>query len=206
MNESGVLGRFIPEFGRVVSMMQFNMYHHYTVDEHLLRTVGQIYEIENGAASKELPLATTIIKTIQSRRILYVAAFLHDIGKGRPEDHSILGAEIARKLCPRFGLTAAETDRVAWLIEQHLVMSNTAQSRDISDPKTIQDFAGIVQGPERLKLLLLLTVADIRAVGPGTWNGWKGQLAAVAVLRDRAGHCRRTCDSEPSRSDRACAR
>ena len=176
MNESGVLGRFIPEFGRVVSMMQFNMYHHYTVDEHLLRTVGQVYEIENGAASKELPLATNIIKTIQSRRILYVAAFLHDIGKGRPEDHSILGAEIARKLCPRFGLTGAETDRVAWLIEQHLVMSNTAQSRDISDPKTIRDFAAIVQGPERLKLLLLLTVADIRAVGPGTWNGWKGQL------------------------------
>jgi [protein-PII] uridylyltransferase len=176
MNESGVLGRFIPDFGRVVSMMQFNMYHHYTVDEHLLRTVGQVYEIENGAASKDLPLSTDLIKTIQSRRILYVAAFLHDIGKGRPEDHSIVGADIARRLCPRFGLTAAETDRVAWLIEQHLVMSNTAQSRDISDPKTIRDFAGIVQGPERLKLLLLLTVADIRAVGPGTWNGWKGQL------------------------------
>jgi [protein-PII] uridylyltransferase len=176
MNESGVLGRFVPEFGRVVSMMQFNMYHHYTVDEHLLRTVGQVYAIENGAASEDLPLSTTIIKTIQGRQALYVAAFLHDIGKGRPEDHSILGAEIARKLCPRFGLSAAETETVVWLIEQHLVMSNTAQSRDISDPKTIADFAKIVQSPERLKLLLLLTVADIRAVGPGTWNGWKGQL------------------------------
>jgi [protein-PII] uridylyltransferase len=176
MNESGVLGRFIPEFGRVVSMMQFNMYHHYTVDEHLLRTVGQVYAIENGGPSADLPLSTAVIKTIHGRRALYVAAFLHDIGKGRPEDHSILGAEIARRLCPRFGLTAAETETVAWLIEQHLVMSNTAQSRDISDPKTIGDFAKIVQSPERLKLLLLLTVADIRAVGPGTWNGWKGQL------------------------------
>ena len=176
MNESGVLGRFIPEFGRVVSMMQFNMYHHYTVDEHLLRTVGQVYEIENGAASTDLPLSTGIIKTIQNRRALYVAAFLHDIGKGRAEDHSSLGAAIARKLCPRFGLSAAETETVSWLIDQHLVMSNTAQSRDISDQKTIADFAKVVQSPERLKLLLLLTVADIRAVGPGTWNGWKGQL------------------------------
>jgi [protein-PII] uridylyltransferase len=176
MNEAGVLGRFVPEFGRVVSMMQFNMYHHYTVDEHLIRTVGQVSAIEHGALSKDLPLSTDIIKTIQSRRALYVAAFLHDIGKGRTEDHSILGARIARKLGPRFGLTPAETDTVAWLIEEHLTMSNTAQSRDIGDPKTIKDFAQIVQSPERLKLLLLLTVADIRAVGPGTWNGWKGQL------------------------------
>jgi [protein-PII] uridylyltransferase len=105
-----------------------------------------------------------------------VAAFLHDIGKGQEEDHSIIGARVARKLCPRFGLDAAETETVAWLIEQHLTMSTIAQSRDLGDPKTIRSFADIVQTPERLKLLLLLTVADIRAVGPGTWTGWKGQL------------------------------
>ena len=176
MNEAGVLGRFIPEFGRVVAMMQFNMYHHYTVDEHLLRTVGMLTDIERGGSAGELPLSTELIKTIQNRRVLYVAAFLHDVGKGRIEDHSLVGARIARTLCPRLGLTQAETDTVVWLIEQHLTMSNIAQSRDIGDPRTVRDFADIVQSPERLKLLLLLSVADIRAVGPGVWNGWKGQL------------------------------
>ena len=176
MNDAGVLGRFVPEFGHVVGMMQFNMYHHFTVDEHLVRTVGMLTDIERGGASNELPLSTEIIKSIKNRRALYVAAFLHDIGKGQNEDHSIIGARVARKLGPRFGLTTAETETAAWLIEQHLTMSNFAQSREITDPKTIRDFADIVQSPERLKLLLLLTVADIRAVGPGVWNGWKGQL------------------------------
>ncbi len=176
MNEAGVLGRFVPEFGRVVAMTQFNMYHHYTIDEHLIRTVGMLTDIERGGATRELPLSTEIIKTIKNRRALVVAAFLHDIGKGHKEDHSIVGARVARKLGPRFGLSAAETETAAWLIEQHLTMSNIAQSRDLSDPKTIRDFADVVQSPERLKLLLLLTVADIRAVGPGVWNGWKGQL------------------------------
>jgi [protein-PII] uridylyltransferase len=176
MNEAGVLGRFIPDFGKVVSMMQFNMYHHYTVDEHLIRTVGVLSDIERGVAAEPHPLATKIFSTIQNRRALYVAAFLHDIAKGRPEDHSIEGARVARELCPRLGMSPAETDTVAWLIEQHLTMSSVAFSRDIGDPKTIRDFANIVQSPERLKLLLVLTIADIRAVGPSTWNGWKGQL------------------------------
>jgi len=176
MNEAGVLGRFVPEFGRVVGMTQFNMYHSYTVDEHLVRTVGMLADIERGGSSDELPLSSEIINTIKNRRALYVAAFLHDIGKGQTEDHSIVGARVARELGPRFGLTPAETETAAWLIEQHLTMSNIAQSRDLSDPKTIRDFADVVQSPERLKLLLLLTVADIRAVGPGVWNGWKGQL------------------------------
>lgn len=176
MNESGLLGRFIPEYGRVVSMMQFNLYHHYTVDEHLLRTVGELTAIEQGALKDTLPLSTKIVGSIQNRRALYTAAFLHDIGKGRVEDHSVVGARIARVLGPRFGLSAAEVDLVVWLVEEHLTMSNVAQTRDLSDPRTIRDFAATVQSPERLKLLLLLTVADIRAVGPGTWNGWKGQL------------------------------
>jgi [protein-PII] uridylyltransferase len=176
MNEAGVLGRFVPDFGRVVSMMQFNMYHHYTVDEHLIRTVGIVSEIERGEAGKLHPLSDKLIKTVENRRVLHVAAFLHDVAKGRPEDHSVAGARIAQELGPRFGLTAAETDLVSWLVLHHLDMSTIAQSRDLSDPKTIRDFADIVQSMERLKLLLMLTVADIRAVGPTTWNGWKGQL------------------------------
>jgi [protein-PII] uridylyltransferase len=176
MNEAGVLGRFVPEFGRVVSMMQFNMYHHFTVDEHLIRTVGMLSDIEHGEAAESHPLSTSIFKTVQNRRALYVAAFLHDIAKGRDEDHSLVGMRIARSLCPRFGMTPAETDTVAWLVEHHLLMSLIGFSRDIGDAKTIRDFANVVQSPERLKLLLILTVADIRAVGPGAWNGWKGQL------------------------------
>ncbi len=176
MNEAGVLGRFIPDFGKVVAMMQFNMYHHFTVDEHLIRTVGVLSEIDHGVLDEDLPLSTEVIEAIRNKRVLYVAAFLHDVAKGRPEDHSIAGARVARELCPRFGLTSNETETVAWLIEQHLTMSECAQSRDLSDPKTIRDFADIVQTMERLRLLLILTVADIRAVGPGVWNGWKGQL------------------------------
>ena len=176
MNESGVLGRFIPDFGRIVAMMQFNMYHHYTVDEHLLRAVGILSQIENGRLVEEHPLASEILPNISNRRLIYIAVFLHDVAKGRPEDHSIAGAEVARKLGPRLGLSDAETETVAWLIEKHLDMSNTAQSRDLSDRKTIDNFASLVQTPERLKLLLILTVCDIRAVGPGVWNGWKGQL------------------------------
>ncbi len=176
MNEAGVLGRFIPDFGRVVAMMQFNMYHHFTVDEHLIRTIGVLSEIEDGALADELPLSTEIIRNIQNRRALFVAAFLHDIAKGREEDHSIAGARVARELCPRLGLSPAETSTVSWLVENHLVMSEFAQSRDLADPKTIRDFADIVQSPERLKLLVILTAADIRAVGPGVWTSWKGQL------------------------------
>ncbi len=176
MNEAGVLGRFVPDFGRVVSMMQFNMYHHFTVDEHLIRTIGFLSGIEHGRYAAMHPVSTEIFRTIDNRRALYVAAFLHDIAKGRDEDHSIAGAHIARELGPRFGLTASETETVAWLVDHHLQMSQFAQSRDLNDPKTIRDFADLVQSRERLKLLMLLTVADVRAVGPGVWTGWKGQL------------------------------
>ncbi len=176
MNESGVLGRFVPDFGRIVSMMQFNMYHHYTVDEHLLRAIGILAEIERGELAEQHPLANKIIHTIENRRALFVAVFLHDIAKGRPESHSIVGGRIAKKICPRFGLSGAETEIVVWLIENHLAMSDFAQMRDLNDFKTIMDFSEIVQSPERLKLLLCLTVADIKSVGPGVWNGWKGEL------------------------------
>jgi len=176
MNEAGVLGAFVPDFGRVVAMMQFNMYHHYTVDEHLIRTVGILSAIERGQLGDVHPLASRLIGTVRNRRALFVACFFHDIAKGRPNDHSAEGARIARRCCPRFGLTAAETDLVAWLVEEHLVMSITAQSRDLSDTKTFDLFASRVQSYERLKLLEILTEADIAAVGPNVWNAWKAQL------------------------------
>ncbi|WP_026789939.1 [protein-PII] uridylyltransferase [Pleomorphomonas oryzae] len=176
MNETGVLGRFINEFGRVVAMMQFNMYHHYTVDEHTLRAIGLLAQIERGEEQGEHPLATELFPAIANRNVLYLALFLHDVAKGRVEDHSIAGAKIARRLGPRFGFSPAETDQLAWLVENHLVMSIIAQSRDLSDRQTIRDFAAVVQTVERLRMLLMLTIADIKAVGPGVWNGWKGQL------------------------------
>jgi len=176
MNESGVLGRFVPDFGKIVAMMQFNMYHHFTVDEHLIRSVGVMASIVNGELSKELPLTHELLPTLSDIKLLYIALFLHDIAKGRDEDHSIAGAKVARKFCPRFDLSDAETETIAWLVEQHLLMSETAQSRDILDPKTAKNFADIVQSPNRLALLMILTACDIRAVGPGVWTGWKGSL------------------------------
>src|ERR1700726_2713023 len=177
MNEAGVLGEFVRAFGRIVAMMQFNMYHHYTVDEHLLRCIGVLNEIERGE-NREFTLANELMRTIlpEHRTVLYVALFLHDIAKGRVEDHSIGGARIARRLCPRLGMSPADTELVAWLVEVHLVMSTVAQSRDLSDRKTIENFAAVAQSLERLKLLTILTTADIRAVGPGVWNSWKAQL------------------------------
>ena len=176
LNEAGVLGRFVPPFDHAVALMQFNMYHHYTVDEHLIRAVGNVAAIERGELKDEHPLATEIVKRIKSREMLYCAILLHDIAKGLAGNHSQVGAAIAESLCPRLGLSPEDTASVAWLVRYHLVMSDTAQRRDIADPKTVRDFVATVQSPEMLRLLLVLTVADIRAVGPGVWNGWKGQL------------------------------
>src|SRR6195256_3266162 len=177
MNETGVLGHFIRAFGKIVSMMQFNMYHHYTVDEHLLRCVGFLQEIERGG-NDEFTVASDLFRKIrpEHRAVIYITTLLHDIAKGRLEDHSIAGAKVARRLCPRLGFNTADTELVAWLIEQHLTMSTVAQSRDLSDRKTIENFAAVVQSVEQMKLLTILTTADIRGVGPGVWNGWKAQL------------------------------
>ncbi|MEA2900106.1 MAG: [protein-PII] uridylyltransferase [Bradyrhizobium sp.] len=177
MNETGVLGRFIRTFGKIVAMMQFNMYHHYTVDEHLLRCIGNLQDIERGG-NDEFIVASDLMRKIRPahRAVIYITTLLHDIAKGRPEDHSIAGAKVARRLCPRLGFNAADTELIAWLIEQHLTMSVVAQSRDLSDRKTIENFAAVVQSVEQMKLLTILTTADIRGVGPGVWNGWKAQL------------------------------
>jgi [protein-PII] uridylyltransferase len=177
MNETGVLGHFIRAFGKIVSMMQFNMYHHYTVDEHLIRCVGFLQDIERGGI-EEFAVASDLMRKIrpEHRSVIYIATLLHDVAKGRPEDHSIAGAKVARRLCPRLGFSPADTELVAWLIEEHLTMSTVAQSRDLSDRKTIENFAAVVQSVEQMKLLTILTTADIRGVGPGVWNGWKAQL------------------------------
>jgi [protein-PII] uridylyltransferase len=176
MNEAGVFGRFVPDFGRVTAQMQFDMYHHYTVDEHTIRAIGLLAKIERGELAEDHPLAAQILPLIGSRDALYVSVLLHDIAKGRGGDHSVLGAEIALALCPRLGFDQDETELVSWLVRYHLLMSATAFKRDLSDSKTIADFIGEVQSLERLRLLTLLTIVDIRAVGPGIWNSWKRQL------------------------------
>ena len=194
LNEAGVFGRFVPDFGRVNAQMQFDMYHHYTVDEHTIRAIGLLARIEKGELKDEHPLASAIIGDLQSRSALYVSVLLHDIAKGRGGDHSVLGAEIALKLCPRLGFDADETALVAWLVRYHLLLSDTAMKRDLADWKTIGDFVAVVESLERLRQLTLLTIVDIRAVGPGVWNSWKRQLINelydAAEQRIRLGHVR----------------
>jgi len=176
MNELGVLSAFVPEFEPVVAMMQFNVYHHYTVDEHIIQTISTLAQIERGELIEDLPLSSSILKAGVNRRVLYVALLLHDIGKGRPEDHSIIGAQIARRVAPRLGLNDEECETVEWLVRYHLLMSDMAQKRDIGDPRTVRDFAKAVKTRKRLDLLTVLTVCDIRGVGPDTWNNWKAML------------------------------
>ena len=176
LNEAGVFGRFVTDFGRVVAQMQYDMYHVYTTDEHTIRAIGILSRVEAGELVAEHPLESRVVHEIASREVLYVAVLLHDIAKGRGGNHSELGAEVATKLCPRLGLSPEQTETVAWLVRHHLFMSETFAKRDLGDPKTIIDFVDVVQSPERLRLLLCLTVSDIRAVGPGRWNNWKATL------------------------------
>ena len=176
MNELGVLGMFVPEFRDIVALMQFGSYHSYTVDEHTLQCISTLAEIEREELKEDLPVASGILKQGVNRRVLYIALLLHDIGKGRGGDHAARGAAIAGKLAPRLGLDENETELVVWLVENHLLMSDVAQKRDLSDPRTVRDFARHVGNRARLKLLTVLTVCDIRGVGPKVWNNWKAQL------------------------------
>ncbi len=176
MNEVGFLGAFIPEFGRIVAMMQFNMYHSFTVDEHTIQCIVNLALLENKKLSEDLPIASEILEKGVNRKVIYLALLLHDIGKGLPEDHSIAGAKIAKKVSKRLGLDATETELIVWLVKHHLLMSDVAQKRDISDPKTVKEFVNTVQSKNRLNLLTVLTVCDIRGVGPQAWNNWKAVL------------------------------
>jgi [protein-PII] uridylyltransferase len=183
LNETGFLGRFLPDWARIVGQMQFDTYHVFTVDEHTIEAVHVLNMLERGELEQVAPVASSLIDQIQSRRALYVAMLLHDICKGRGGDHSELGAELALEIGPTIGLTAEETETVSWLVLHHLLMSQTAFKRDIDDPKTILDLADTIQSPERLRLLLVLTVADMRAVSPKVWNGWKATLLRELFAR-----------------------
>ena len=186
MNELGFLAKFIPEFEPIVAMMQFNMYHSYTVDEHTIQCLKTLAQIEKSELVEELPIASSILKDGVNRKVIYIALLLHDIGKGRSDDHSILGAKIAKQVSPRLGLNKQETETVEWLVRYHLLMSDMAQKRDISDPRTVRDFAKAVQSVKRLNLLTVLTICDIRSVGPDTWNNWKATLIRQLYAETKA--------------------
>jgi len=183
LNETGFLGRFIPDWARIVGQMQFDTYHVFTVDEHTIEAIHILNTLERGELSDIAPVASGLVDHLQSRRALYVAMLLHDIAKGRGGDHSELGAELALEVCPQLGLSAEETETVSWLVLHHLMLSQTAFKRDIDDPKTILDLADTIQSPERLRLLLVLTVADMRAVSAKVWNGWKATLLRELFAR-----------------------
>ena len=179
MNEIGLLGRFIPDFQKVVARVQHDMYHTYTVDEHTINEIGILRKIDAGVLKSKFELASKVIKNIVSKKVLYISLFLHDIAKGRGGDHSILGGAVAKALCPRFGLDSDETETVVWLVENHLLMSQIAFKRDLQDPNTIIDLKNKIQSAELLRLLYVLTVADISAVGPDIWNSWKDNLLKI---------------------------
>ncbi|MDE2007037.1 MAG: [protein-PII] uridylyltransferase [Rhodospirillales bacterium] len=183
LNETGILGRFLPDWGRIVGQMQFDTYHIFTVDEHTIEAVRVLNTLERGELAEVAPVASGVIDHIQSRRALYLAMLMHDIAKGRGGDHSRIGAELALEVGPALGLTAEETETVSWLVLYHLMLSETAFKRDIDDPKTILDLADTIQSPERLRLLLILTVADMRAVSKKVWNGWKATLLRELYTR-----------------------
>jgi [protein-PII] uridylyltransferase len=176
LNETGFFGRYLPDWARIVGQMQFDTYHIFTVDEHTIEAVRILNTLERGELVEVAPIASQLVDHVQSRRSLYLAMLLHDIAKGRGGDHSALGADVALEVGPALGLTDEETETVSWLVLHHLLLSATAFKRDIDDPKTILDLADTIQSPERLRLLLILTVADMRAVSSKVWNGWKATL------------------------------
>ena len=186
MNEAGVMGQFLPDFGRVVAQTQLDLYHVYTVDEHSIRAIGVLAAIERGDFADELPLASTLIHQLRMRDVLYLALLLHDVAKGRGGDHSEIGAEIAREVATRMEFTPDEVETAAWLVRWHLLFSMTAFKRDPNDPRTVDDFVGRVRSLERLRLLLVLTAADITAVGPGRMTAWKGSLLRMLYHRAEA--------------------
>jgi [protein-PII] uridylyltransferase len=176
LNETGFFGRYLADWARIVGQMQFDTYHIFTVDEHTIEAIRVLNTLERGELATIAPIASELVEHVQSRRSLYLAMLLHDIAKGRGGDHSELGAEVALEVGPALGLSDEETETVSWLVLHHLLLSATAFKRDIDDPKTILDLADTIQSPERLRLLLILTVCDMRAVSSKVWNGWKATL------------------------------
>jgi [protein-PII] uridylyltransferase len=196
MNLYGVLGQYLPTFGAIVGQMQHDLFHVYTVDEHILMVIRNLRRFTEAQHAHEYPLCSRLIADFERKEVLYFAALFHDIAKGRGGDHSTLGARDARRFCLQHGLSAEDAELVGWLVTEHLTMSLTAQKQDITDPAVVAAFAGKVASERRLIALYLLTVADIRGTSPRVWNAWKGKLledlfrAAREVLR--AGASERT--------------
>ena len=176
MNLHGILGQYLPVFGRIVGQMQHDLFHVYTVDEHILMVIRNLRRFTEPQHAHEYPLCSRLIGDFERKELLYLAALFHDIAKGRGGNHSTLGARDARRFCLEQGLSAQDADLVAWLVAEHLTMSSTAQKHDITDPEVVRAFAAKVGGEQRLIALYLLTVADIRGTSPKVWNAWKAKL------------------------------
>jgi len=176
MNLYGILGHYLPSFGAIVGQMQHDLFHVYTVDEHILMVIRNLRRFTESQHAHEYPLCSRLIADFERKEVLYFAGLFHDIAKGRGGDHSALGARDAHRFCEQHGLSAEDTELVAWLVADHLTMSLTAQKQDITDPAVVDAFAVKVGSERRLIALYLLTVADIRGTSPKVWNAWKGKL------------------------------
>lgn len=176
MNETSVLGRYLPVFRKIVGQMQHDLFHVYTVDQHILTVVRNLRRFTMAEHAHEYPYCSQLMANFDDHWLLYIAALFHDVAKGRGGDHSVLGEVDARKFCKDHGLNQENTDLVAFLVKHHLTMSNTAQKKDLSDVEVLKEFAALVKTPRNLTALYLLTVADIRGTSPKVWNAWKGKL------------------------------
>ena len=189
MNQYGILGRYLPAFRRIVCQMQHDLFHVYTVDQHILMVVRNLRRFTMPEFAHEYPFCSRLIAGFDKHWLLYLAALFHDIAKGRGGDHSKLGMPDARRFCREHALEDEDTALVVWLVQHHLSMSNVAQKQDLADPEVVRAFADLVGNERRLTALYLLTVADIRGTSPKVWNGWKGKLledlynAALRLLR-----------------------
>ena len=176
MNDCGILGQYIPAFGKIIGQMQHDLFHVYTVDEHILNVLANLRRFAKSALRHEFPLCSELFAAFEKPHLLYLAALFHDIAKGRGGDHSSLGMKDAKRFCKLHGLNKEDLNLVTWLVEAHLKMSATAQKMDLSDPAVIEQFAQFVKTEKRLQALYLLTVADIRGTSPLVWNAWKARL------------------------------
>lgn len=209
MHQFDILGSYIPAFGRVIGQMQHDLYHVYTVDEHILKVVRNLRRFAVPELAHEFPLSSRLHSEFDKPELLYLAGLFHDIAKGRGGDHSALGRTDALRFCKLHGMSQEDSELVAWLVEQHLVMSSTAQKKDLSDPAVISQFAQTVGTPRRLTALYLLTVADIRGTSPKVWNAWKGKLLEDLyhrTLRVLAGEMPENLGGQRARQEEARAR
>jgi [protein-PII] uridylyltransferase len=200
MNQYGILGRYLPEFGRVVGQMQHDLFHVYTVDQHILMVLRNLRRFTMPELAHEFPLCTELMSGFERRWLLFIAALYHDIAKGRGGDHSELGAVDARSFCKRHGLSSEDRELVEFLVQNHLSMSSVAQKQDVFDPEVVRVFAERVRSERNLVALYLLTVADVRGTSPKVWNAWKAKL-----LEDLFRATRRTLTGEPLARDAALA-